>query len=669
MDSQYTDWIAELARHCSRTTHWMKTAAGPRHVKEPLKVSHLERHLNGTYGVGLAPIAPGERTTRIALLDFDSHKGESTWGEMVKKALEVVASLRQVGLVPMLFRSSGGRGIHLVLLWQEPQDAFSVRQHLLSILKQCSLENGTGGVKAAQVEVFPKQDSVPEKGYGSMFILPLTGESAPLNDKGEVEDIEYACSRALKYSAPVPIAERTQIEHTSAQVAAPAQDLTELKSALDSIPNGVSDSLDYDSWRDVIFGIHDASSGSDEGYALAIEFSARSPKFDLEFFDNRVWPYIRSDGREKRITAATVYARAREHGWRENVEFEDLTAGGPVSTTKKGERFKLLSASEMLARPPSGYVLKGLIPANAIVALYGEPGTGKSFLALEWAVHVARNEPWGEHRCNGGKVVYVAAEGEGGFGMRVEAIARHRGLEVESLEVFILPAAPNLLEKADVHLLAERMRALGEVRMIVIDTLARTTPGANENSSEDMGLALANADFLRRTVGATVMLVHHSGKDATKGLRGWSGFNAAADAVLEVTRSESLRQIKITKAKDGVDGRAYDFRLIPISLGLDLDADERNSCVIEWLEKGAVKRSPRGTNARVVWEAAHSTIGLVGESAPVETVITEAVRGLSHDPKAGRDRRRELAKRALSELVRDRFLTCVDNEIRVLGLA
>jgi hypothetical protein len=166
--------------HC-----WIKGADGPRRIDEKLDDFKVAEHVAGRKAYGACPIAPGTNTTRVALLDFDSHKGETPWDEMLDTAQTVAFALEQEGHTPILFRSSGGNGIHLYLLWDEPQDAYSVRSMLNDTLGALGYSNGTGGVAAKQIEVFPKQDEVPADGYGSMFILPGAGKSEYLGEEKE----------------------------------------------------------------------------------------------------------------------------------------------------------------------------------------------------------------------------------------------------------------------------------------------------------------------------------------------------------------------------------------------------------------------------------------------------------------------------------------------------
>lgn len=160
-------------------------------TQQPLTDDRLAQHLNGGPARGVCPIKAGESVTMVGLLDFDSHRGEVPWAEMSAAVSRVVDVLVEAwGMEPMLFRSSGGNGVHVVLLWQEPQDAYSVRQFLARVLASAGLKPGTGGVRDGEVEVFPKQDHVPKlvmragemkPGMGSMFVLPLAGKSLPLN--------------------------------------------------------------------------------------------------------------------------------------------------------------------------------------------------------------------------------------------------------------------------------------------------------------------------------------------------------------------------------------------------------------------------------------------------------------------------------------------------------
>jgi putative DNA primase/helicase len=84
-----------------------------------------------------------------------------------------------------------------------------------------------------------------------------------------------------------------------------------------------------------------------------------------------------------------------------------------------------------------------------------------------------------------------------------------------------------------------------KVRLIVGDTLARMSAGANENSGQDMGLVIERFDRIRTECQAHFMLIHHCGKNAAYGMRGWSGIRAAIDTEIELTDNPGGRSAEI----------------------------------------------------------------------------------------------------------------------------
>ncbi len=173
--------LLPLVRRVRTDVTAVKKSDGSRWTSQPLTRERLAQHVNGGPARGVCPIKAGESVTMVALLDFDSHKGEVSWEEMSAVVARVVDVLEIVhGMRPILFRSSGGKGVHLYLLWDGAQDAYSVRQFLKGVLESVGLKDGARGVKNGEVEVFPRQDEVGEKGYGNQFIMPLAGASVPL---------------------------------------------------------------------------------------------------------------------------------------------------------------------------------------------------------------------------------------------------------------------------------------------------------------------------------------------------------------------------------------------------------------------------------------------------------------------------------------------------------
>lgn len=317
-----------------------KTERGMVWTREALTEARQRRHLSGEMSRGCCPIKAGESTVRMALLDLDSHRGETPWEEMKAATARVCEALSTARFKPVPWRSTGGRGVHIYMVWAEDQDAYSVRMALRDVLAGLGYSDGAKGVARGQIEVFPKQDRVEVGRCGNMFILPLAGKSAPLEPllDYEVMPREYALELDWPVSDPVPQRERPVVERREVEVSA---DLAQLRSALAAIDNETDGGLGYDEWRNIIAGIHYATGGSDEGYVLALEFSQRSPKFEDEAeLRDKVWGWLSSRPPSVApITSATVFAKAREAGWSDISvdDFRDLTVteeGEPVEETE-----------------------------------------------------------------------------------------------------------------------------------------------------------------------------------------------------------------------------------------------------------------------------------------------------------------------------------------------
>ena len=154
------------------------------------------------------------------------------------------------------------------------------------------------------------------------------------------------------------------------------------------------------------------------------------------------------------------------------------------------ERLRPLTLEQLRNRPPRTMLVKGLLGVGELSVWVGEPKCGKSFLVTHLCLAIATGQKWGGKRVKQGPVVYVAAEGTGGFAKRIEAHRRHHG-EVETAQFFPILTGVNLLEpEADVEPLIYWVKETG-AKLVVLDTLSRTMPGGNENGPEDMGQYIA----------------------------------------------------------------------------------------------------------------------------------------------------------------------------------
>jgi hypothetical protein len=341
-------------------------------------------------------------------------------------------------------------------------------------------------------------------------------------------------------------------------------------------------------------------------------------------------------------------------------EFDDLDAilEASVSTTSESKdivadklRFNIEPLSQFAIKTSHKYMIKGVLPRATLGVLFGESGSGKSFITLDMCIAIALGQPWRGKRTKQGRVVYVVSEGAAGFRNRVIAYLKHYGIDPATVPLDILNDTPSLLWKDDAQALIKAIHATGEPpTLVVIDTLAQSMAGANENASEDMGKALAHCKGIHKSTGAMVLLVHHSGKDSSKGARGWSGMRAAADVELEVTRSAQGRALRTTKQKDGADFEAWGFDLEVVNIGEDEDGDQITSCVVvEAAVPQSAKKLPKpGINEQAILNVM-SDMGLEQTSGiERKAVIDLALLGFPDEPKPAN--RRKNLDRALKNL-------------------
>jgi hypothetical protein len=225
--------------------------------------------------------------------------------------------------------------------------------------------------------------------------------------------------------------------------------------------------------------------------------------------------------------------------------------------------FRLLDDAEIEAEPDPEWRVEDVLPADALAVLYGPSEGGKSFLALDWALSLASGRASLGHAVRQGPVVYVAAEGWSGIKRRVRAWKDARGVSGR-VGVYFFSGNVNLMERGDVGrlLLAIRAKVGGDPGFIVFDTLNQSMPGGDENASKDMGLAIGTAQELRRTTGATVLLVHHCRRQDEQE-RGHGSLRNAADTMLSLAvGDDDVRVLTCTKQRNAGYFEPIRFNLV-----------------------------------------------------------------------------------------------------------
>ena len=214
--------------------------------------------------------------------------------------------------------------------------------------------------------------------------------------------------------------------------------------------------------------------------------------------------------------------------------------------------------------------------------LVAPSGQGKSFFGLDLALSIATGTPWLARPVRQGPVLYIAAEGAPGFRKRIIAWERARNISIDGAPFHFISEAANLLQKAAVDALIAAIQALPERPvLIVIDTLARSMAGGDENSPKDIGLVVNAVTRLQKTFAAHVMLLHHTGYQNTDRGRGHSSLGCALDTVLVLRAMDDLIRVENIKQKNAEPAEPFTIRLVPVEVGGE------TSCVVELADPSA----------------------------------------------------------------------------------
>ncbi|SOC37062.1 AAA domain-containing protein [Rhizobium subbaraonis] len=248
--------------------------------------------------------------------------------------------------------------------------------------------------------------------------------------------------------------------------------------------------------------------------------------------------------------------------------------------------------------PEHEWLIKGILTRAEVGMCAGPSKSGKSFLVIDAALAIARGTSWFGRRVVKGGVIYQAGEGQKGLKKRIRAYREDNGISpADPLDFVLLPARIDLYHSDD-HtdaLIEECRHWAGTFRapleLIVIDTWATATPGANENDGKDVSVVLQRAAKLSQATGAAVLIVHHMNADGSK-VRGHTSILGNLENVLIVRQCEGLRddagrQIReavVDKNKDGEDGARFRFTLRSVQIGADEDGDPITSCVVANVE-------------------------------------------------------------------------------------
>lgn len=197
---------------------------------------------------------------------------------------------------------------------------------------------------------------------------------------------------------------------------------------------------------------------------------------------------------------------------------------------------------------------------------------------------LAHGLEWMDRETRKGVTLYVAGEGGNAIQKRLRAFNLHHGVG-PSPDFFMLPESIGLVEASQADDLIEAIQAVGITpTFVVLDTLARTLGPGDENSAEDVGKYISAAGRLQAEFGATVVIVHHNGKNGT--YRGSSALLGAVDTMIEVEADGDGVRLVCSKQKDNEAFPPIRLRKVIVPLDVEvtddtlIDADRLTSLVL-----------------------------------------------------------------------------------------
>lgn len=618
--------------------HWRQKPGSPKPSKMPYYVSGKVR--TGTHG---------SESDRANLVTFEEAKAFAEKNDFAGVGL---ALMPEFGITALDFDNCVKEGV------------IDPRVEELTAGTYAELSPSGNGIRAFVLGESPDhKDSTPADGsfgfetFHAKGFVTFTGHVTELTEITGVENTVAPMSDAVVAFCGTRFKRAARVRAECVGAGKPTFGMS--PEQITELLNKLPDDLHYEDWRNVGMAVHHETEG--EGFDIWHEWSMNSPKYTSQEYCQGRWSSFGVNSSADYTTMGTILQMIREAG--DETGFETASADEfEVLPMPKGGKYNIRSQSEFTSSfRKIPWLIKNFLPKATLGVIYGESGSGKSFLAYDLCAAISRGlDTWCGKRVTQGRVLIVVAEGAQGFRQRIDAYCHQQGVTPGGFQVdYISDFIPNLTIPAHVTDLIKEINEREPYDLIVMDTFAQVMPGADENSGKDVGAALAQCKRINVKTGAMVLLVHHSGKDAGKGARGWSGLRAAADVELEITRKENDRAIKVTKLKDGEDGASMGFKLHTVTLGEDEDGDDITSCIVEFCEVSAKLKNDKGItgkNKRLAFDKAHDMVGLNpgGEVATQELIaamITEM------PLKSGeRDQRKSVAARAITTLVNDGLL-------------
>ena len=281
---------------------------------------------------------------------------------------------------------------------------------------------------------------------------------------------------------------------------------------------------------------------------------------------------------------------------------------------KPHNRFHFLSISDIYSRTtPTEWLIKDYLDTPTLAQIFGEPGSMKSFMALDMGLCIATRTDWHGHPVKvQGTVFYIAGEGLSGIGKRLKAWEKSHGIYLEDVPFFVSDRPAQFLDESSARevILAvdELLELYGTPVLIIIDTLNRNFGPGDENLTADMTRFVNIVDAqLRIKYKCTVLIIHHNGITNQDRGRGSSALRAALDWEYSLIKNvNGICALTNTKTKDHEPPPTISFKPEIITLDELIDREDGEavtSCVLHQTGRSVQGKKPLAPSYKIAYDA------------------------------------------------------------------
>jgi putative DNA primase/helicase len=224
------------------------------------------------------------------------------------------------------------------------------------------------------------------------------------------------------------------------------------------------------------------------------------------------------------------------------------------------------------------YVVEGLVEARELSAIIGPPKSGKTGIVMRLVWSITTGTPFKGRKVMSGRVLYILGEGGNGIRNRKAAIERLMGKAMPSRSLVTLCRGVNLTDPSQLQALitfaSDLVASDGiPIVLLVVDTMARSMVGRDENSARDVGMLVDAIGAVSRALNCASLLVHHTGKDVSRNGRGSNALEGAVNGEALVTRNKKKNQIKfeVRHLKESEEPAPISFSFQSVEVGTKKD--------------------------------------------------------------------------------------------------